>query len=643
MSTAAIPRESPLASRLERIPDIEIETTVGELPRLPYTIPAVYRNEAKGPEVRVVWPAPRDNGQVMRPGSYTVTGRVPGTTFQPTATVTVKIAVRNAAVPSRAVEPFSLGQVVLDRDTKGRDTPFMRNRDKFLTGLAATDPDSFLYNFRDAFGQPQPAGVRPLGGWDSQTTRLRGHASGHYLSAIAQAYASTTYDEALRTNFLRKMNVMIDTLYDLSRKSGRPAQEGGPFVADPTAVPPGPGRAGYDSNLSAGAIRTDYWNWGRGFISAYPPDQFIMLETGATYGTRDTQVWAPFYTLHKILAGLLDCYEMGGNEKALEIARGMGAWVHARLRVLPAETRIGMWNRYSRGRVRRNQRGHGAPLSAHRRPPVPRMREAVRQHHGVLRQREPRSRPRPERRHDSRQTRQPAHPPITGALETFRNRRELPYFLIARNFWEMVVNRYMYSIGGVAGARNPDNAECFTAEPDTLWENGFATGGQNETCCTYNLLKLDRQLFMFEQTAGYMDHYERGLYNHILASVAEQRRREHLPRPAQSRIAEAVRQRRHERLHLLQRHGAREQHEAPGLHLLQERRQPGALRQPLHPINADLDRTEADRPAGHRLPRTPTRPGSFSGGAAVGWMSRSASRAGRRAASSSGSTGGSSP
>ena len=80
----------------------------------------------------------------------------------------------------------------------------------------------------------------------------------------------------------------------------------------------------------------------------------------------------------------------------------------------------------------------------------------------------------------------------------------------------------MYAIGGVAGARTPNNAECFTAEPDSLWENGFASGGQNETCCTYNLLKLDRQLFMYDQTAKYMDHYELGLYNHILASVAEE-------------------------------------------------------------------------------------------------------------------------
>ena len=112
-------------------------------------------------------------------------------------------------------------------------------------------------------------------------------------------------------------------------------------------------------------------------------------------------------------------------------------------------------------------------------------------------------------------------PQITGALETFRGTREMPYYLIASNFWEIVNGSYMYSIGGVAGAKTPNNAECFTAQPDSLWENGFANGGQNETCATYNLLKLDRQLFMYDQTAKYMDHYERALYNHILASVAE--------------------------------------------------------------------------------------------------------------------------
>jgi len=521
ISTAAIPLESPLASRVASVPDITVETIVGTLPRLPRTVRATYRDNAQGPDVRVLWPSPTDSSPVTTPGSYTVTGRVPGTTLEPKATVIVKVPVGITTPPSRLAEAFPLSQVVLDRDGAGRETPFIRNRDKFVRGLAASNPDSFLYTFRDAFGQPQPAGAQRLEGWDEQTTRLRGHASGHYLSAIAQAYASTTYDEALRANFLQKMNYLIDTLYDLSQKSGRPAKAGGPFVADPTAVPPGEGRAGYDSNLRAGAIRTDYWNWGAGFISAYPPDQFIMLEKGATYGTRDSQIWAPYYTLHKILAGLLDSYEVAGNKKALEIARGMGTWAYTRLKALPPETRAGMWGRYIAGEY-----GGMNEVMARlfRLSGDKRFLECAKlfdntafffgnaAHEGGLEKNVDTIRGRHANQHI---------PQITGALETFRNTSEMPYYRIAANFWEIVNGSYMYSIGGVAGARTPNNAECFTAEPDSLWGNGFANGGQNETCATYNLLKLDRQLFMYDQTAKYMDHYEQALYNHILASVAE--------------------------------------------------------------------------------------------------------------------------
>ncbi len=294
------------------------------------------------------------------------------------------------------------------------------------------------------------------------------------------------------------------------------------FNADPTQVPPGAGRAGYDSNLRAGAIRTDYWNWGRGFISAYPPDQFIMLERGATYGTQDTQIWAPYYTLHKILAGLLDCYEVGGNRKALEIAQGMGAWAYARLSAVPAETRIAMWSRYIAGEYG----GMNEVMARlYRLTQDRRFLECAKlfdnvnvffgnaaRDHGLAKNVDT-----IRGKHANQHI-----PQITGALETFRDTGELPYYLIADNFWDIATNDYMYSIGGVAGARNPNNAECFPAEPDSLWENGFASGGQNETCCTYNLLKLDRQLFMFDQSAKYMDHYEMGLYNHILASVAEE-------------------------------------------------------------------------------------------------------------------------
>ena len=521
ISTADIPRESAFASNLVNVPDVAVETTVGTLPRLPPTVPATYAGGVTG-EVRVIWPAPIDTAEVRKPGTYTVSGHVPGTRFTPKATVIVKARVGLTTPPDRLAEAFPLDRVVLDRDTQGRDTPFIRNRDKFIRGLVASNPDSFLYNFRETFGEPQPQGATALEGWDNQTTRLRGHASGHYLSAIAQAYASTGYDPALQATFLKKMNYLVDTLFALSRKSGQPAQAGGPSVSDPTAVPIGPGRKGYDSNLRADAIRTDYWNWGTGFISAYPPDQFIMLEHGATYGTQDSQIWAPYYTLHKILAGLLDTYEVAGNRKALEIARGMGTWVNARLSAVSPETRAIMWSRYIAGEY---GGVNEAMARLFRLTGERRFLDTAKlfdntsvffgnvSHDGGLAKRVDTIRGKHANQHI---------PQITGALETFRNTREMPYYDIASNFWDIVNEGYMYSIGGVAGAKNPNNPECFPAQPGALWENGLATGGQNETCATYNLLKLDRQLFMYDQTAKYMDHYERALYNHILASVAEE-------------------------------------------------------------------------------------------------------------------------
>jgi len=506
---------------LINVPDIKVQTVIGHLPRLPYYIPGTYRDDGEGPLVRVIWPAPTDNSDVTEAGIYTVTGIVPGTAFKPKAIVTVTEESATGPPPKLNLEPFPLGQVVLTSDKEGRDTQFMKNRNKFLHGLVQTDPDSFLYNFRDAFGEQQPEDVRQLRGWDNQTTRLRGHASGHYLSAIAQAYAGTTYDEQLHANFSQKMDYMIEVLHVLSQKSGKPANEGGPFNADPAAVPPGPGREGYDSDLSADGIRTDFWNWGEGFISGYPPDQFIMLEHGATYGTRNNQIWAPYYTLHKILAGLLDCYEVGGNPKALEIAKDMGIWVYRRLKDVPVETRIQMWNRYIAGeyggmneamaRLLRITGDERFLACARLFDNIDFFYGNAARNHGLAKNVDT-----IRGKHANQHI-----PQIIGALETYKVTEEIAYYHVAENFWNICTHSYMYCIGGVAGAKNPNNSECFTAQPDTLFINGFARGGQCETCCTYNFLKLSRQLFMFDQDAKYMDYYEQALYNHILASVAK--------------------------------------------------------------------------------------------------------------------------
>ncbi|MEH6304321.1 glycoside hydrolase family 127 protein [Olivibacter sp. CPCC 100613] len=504
---------------LVKVSDVEVETEVGNLPRLPSYLKGTYRDGVSGPEVRVLWPSPTDNSAVLQTGHYTIIGRVPGTDLQPKALVTVRDAKRTT--PSLTLVPFGLNQVSLDTDIHGHQTKFIENRDKFITTLAKTDPNSFLYMFRHAFGQKQPEGAKPLGVWDSQDTKLRGHATGHYLTAIAQAYASTGYDKALQTNFAQKMTYMVNTLYELSQLSGKPKGAGGTHVADPTAVPHGPGKTDYDSDLSEEGIRTDYWNWGEGFISAYPPDQFIMLEQGAKYGGQKNQVWAPYYTLHKILAGLMDVYEVSGNKKALEIARGMSNWVYTRLSKLPTETLIKMWNTYIAGefggmnevmaRLYRITNEPSYLKTAQLFDNINMFYGDANHSHGLAKNVD-----------TFRGLHANQHiPQVVGSIEMYRVSNDPVYYRIADNFWHKAVNDYMYSIGGVAGARNPANAECFINQPATLYENGFSAGGQNETCATYNMLKLTGDLFLFDQRTELMDYYERGLYNHILASVAE--------------------------------------------------------------------------------------------------------------------------
>jgi DUF1680 family protein len=505
---------------LSSVSDVDVETDLGDLPRLPSYVPASYMNGINVQKVRVLWPSAVDNTAVLKPGHYAITGDVPGTNFHPKANITVK-AFAKSTEPSLKLESFKLDQVLLQKDVQGHATKFIENRDKFISVLATTDPNSFLYMFRQAFGQKQPDGAKPLGVWDSEDTKLRGHATGHYLSAIAQAYAGTGYDKELQSNFSKKMDYMINTLYSLSQLSGTSKKGEATFVSDPKAVPHGPGRSSYDSELSEKGIRTDYWNWGKGFISAYPPDQFIMLENGAKYGGQKDQVWAPYYTLHKIMAGLLDVYEVSGNKKALAIATNMSDWVYARLSQLPQETLIKMWNTYIAGEfggmnesMARLYKITGSPKylkTAQLFDNVKVFFGDTAHSYGLAKNVD-----------IFRGLHANQHiPQIVGSIETYRVSNNPEYYKIADNFWYKMVNDYMYSIGGVAGARNPANAECFIAQPATLYENGFSEGGQNETCATYNMLKLTSDLFLFDQRAELMDYYERGLYNDILASVAE--------------------------------------------------------------------------------------------------------------------------
>ena len=136
--------------------------------------------------------------------------------------------------------------------------------------LKTLPPDRLLHTFRLTAGLPTSA--EPLGDWEKPDCELRGHfAGGHYLSACALAYASSG-DEELKRNG----DVMIAEL---------------------------------------AKCQAQFKN---GYLSAFPPELFDRLRDGVN-------VWAPFYTIHKIMAGHLDMYLLAGNEQALDNAGEDGA------------------------------------------------------------------------------------------------------------------------------------------------------------------------------------------------------------------------------------------------------------------------------------------------------------------------------
>ena len=96
---AAEAKPETLESKITAVSDVSAETTVGEMPRLPYTVAATYRDGIHGPDVRVIWPSPTNNAEVLKAGTFTVMGKVPGTDLKAKATVTVKPAAAVEAAP----------------------------------------------------------------------------------------------------------------------------------------------------------------------------------------------------------------------------------------------------------------------------------------------------------------------------------------------------------------------------------------------------------------------------------------------------------------------------------------------------------------------------------------------------------------
>src|SRR5579871_4405207 len=141
--------------------------------------------------------------------------------------------------------------------------------------MARLEADRLLYTFRANAGLPVGS-AKPLGGWEQpengqRSSELRGHFGGHFLSASAQLAAIGDGEAKAKGDY------MVAELAKCQEKLG-----------------------------------------GK-YLSAYPTSWFDRLEKGE-------RVWAPFYTIHKIMAGMFDMYRLAGNQQALQVLEGMSAW-----------------------------------------------------------------------------------------------------------------------------------------------------------------------------------------------------------------------------------------------------------------------------------------------------------------------------
>ena len=341
-------------------------------------------------------------------------------------------------VPVKAV-PFPMKNVGLGPGA------FAAAADANRRYLKTLPPDRLLHTFRLTAGLPSSA--VPLGDWEKPDCELRGHfVGGHYLSACALSFASSE-DEELKRN-------------------------GDLMVAE------------------LAKCQAQHKN---GYLSAFPQEYFDRLRDGVN-------VWAPFYTIHKIMAGHLDMYMFAGNEQALATAEKMAQWVRSwsdplseqqMQRVLLVEYGgMGevLCNLYSVTGKREyldlarrfDKKWFFDPLAAHR--------DELKGLHVNT------------------------HiPQVIAAARLYELTGDKYYWNVANYFWNEVTAERSYCTGGTS------NFETWRTEPGVL--STQLSPHTTEDCCAYNMMKLTRHLFGWAPQAHYMDYYERTLFNHRMGTI----------------------------------------------------------------------------------------------------------------------------
>ncbi len=316
------------------------------------------------------------------------------------------------------------------------------------------DPDRMLAGFEAVSRGQDPAnGVTLYGGWEGGWSLLRGHTLGHYLTALAQGHKQTIGVDAERN---QAINAVLDRAI---------------------------------SELSTYQDRTG------GYLFASPESHFDRLEA------RSDDIWVPWYSMHKILSGLIDVYKLTGNETALNVASRLGDWVY---------NRASSWDSATHSHVLSIEYG-GMNDCLYELYKYTNSQDHLDAAHifdedsffSPISQGQDRL----NGLHANTQI-----PKIIGALNRYRalGESESSYFTVAEQFWSLVLDNHTYVTGGNSQLEHFHEPGQLDARRDNT---------NNETCNSYNMLKLTRELFKITTDVKYADFYERNFINEILSAI----------------------------------------------------------------------------------------------------------------------------
>lgn len=356
---------------------------------------------------------------------------------RPAMTKVYKVA---PAVPGR-VQPFDLADVTL------LPSPFQAAMKRDTAYLLSLDSDRLLHGFRTEAGLPAKAPI--YGGWESQG--VAGHILGHYLSALSMQYRAT-HDPRVKA----RVDYIVGELAACQEKNGN------------------------------------------GYVSAIPGGKAMFADVAAGHGDGVHRGWVPWYTMHKLFAGLRDAYLYTDSAQAKDVLVRLSDWAVDTTRNLSddqwqvmLEQEHGGMNETLADVYALTGDAKYLALSRHFYQKSVLDPLALREDHlaGL---------------HGNTQI-----PKLIGLARLYELTGDTKDKTAAEYFWDRVVHTRTYAIGA-----NTDG-EHFDAPGQLSHHLSPVTA---ETCNTYNMLKLTRHLFEWTPNAQYADFYERALYNHILAS-----------------------------------------------------------------------------------------------------------------------------